>query len=586
MSLPGHRIRFAVIALLLAALEFLLFTRPARGGWGVEPVQVHATSAHCPLVSVCDDASYGAIVVWQENTATGGLLKVQHLLASGDLDPAWSGAVPVSDRDAARAAIGTVSDGAGGAYVWWLENTLIYLTHIAADGTVAPGWPARGRFIGQFPSSQHRPRVIADGSGGIYFAWFLKNLFTYSDPTSIRVLRLGPLGGAVGGWPAGGRSFGLVGLENPSVTSFAMDRSPDGGLWLGWLTVELVQSYPQPGEIRALRLGPAGLPAPGWTLEGAALGTYDQAMSGATSLVPRVQSHIAVASDGGEGAYLLSGHGIASESPEVFRDRLFHLDGAGSPAVGWDPAGLDLGERNDWSGTMAGENTSMRAFSDGRGGVYVGLPWYATEFTSGIEFTRYDGSGSPLPGGTGANQLGLEFAARGDGGMSIASFKSSGPNGLNDGTAYIGLWQSTPGASFFEYQASPSTIRYGDIGLAPTGDGGAIFTWSELIDRQGVFAIRLNPSGIVTDVPPTTTARGARLWYARGVGVQLLMDGSASGWLRLHDVTGREVARGEWESGALARWTVPGTAELPSGVYFAVGRNGATDFKSRVVIIH
>ena len=45
MTLASHRTRLAVIALLLASLGLLVFTRPAHGGWSAEPVQVHATTA-------------------------------------------------------------------------------------------------------------------------------------------------------------------------------------------------------------------------------------------------------------------------------------------------------------------------------------------------------------------------------------------------------------------------------------------------------------------------------------------------------------------------------------------------------------
>jgi len=34
-------------------------------------------------------AAHGAIVVWQENTSGGNVLRAQHLLATGDVDPAW-----------------------------------------------------------------------------------------------------------------------------------------------------------------------------------------------------------------------------------------------------------------------------------------------------------------------------------------------------------------------------------------------------------------------------------------------------------------------------------------------------------------
>jgi len=44
MTALGHRTRVLVLALLLALLALLLFTRPTHAAWGTDPVQVHATA--------------------------------------------------------------------------------------------------------------------------------------------------------------------------------------------------------------------------------------------------------------------------------------------------------------------------------------------------------------------------------------------------------------------------------------------------------------------------------------------------------------------------------------------------------------
>lgn len=165
MPVASHRNRHLILALFVLSLGLLLLVRPAHGGWSADPVEVHATSALCPLVSVSDDGHRGSIVVWQENTASGGLLRAQHLLASGDVDPAWSGPAAVSNIDVARGALGTVSDGTGGAYVWWMENTMLMLNRLAPNGAVASGWLARGKNVGSLPTTDHRPRAMSDGAG-------------------------------------------------------------------------------------------------------------------------------------------------------------------------------------------------------------------------------------------------------------------------------------------------------------------------------------------------------------------------------------------------------------------------------------
>lgn len=72
MNSNMHHRRSFVWILLLALLALMLFARPAHSGWSADPVEIHATSALCPLVASVDDGNNGAIVVWQENTASGG----------------------------------------------------------------------------------------------------------------------------------------------------------------------------------------------------------------------------------------------------------------------------------------------------------------------------------------------------------------------------------------------------------------------------------------------------------------------------------------------------------------------------------
>jgi hypothetical protein len=53
--------------------------------------------------------------------------------------------------------------------------------------------------------------------------------------------------------------------------------------------------------------------------------------------------------------------------------------------------------------------------------------------------------------------------------------------------------------------------------------------------------------------------------------------------LRLHGVTGREVARGSFDYAG--EWTVPGTAELPSGIYFVSATVGGSAVRAKVVVV-
>lgn len=566
------------LALLAASATF------AFAGWSADPVEIQATSALVPLVASVDDGQNGAVIVWQESTAGGGFLRAKHVLASGDIDPAWPAIAAVSSLDRTRGALGAVSDGQGGAYMWWTERSLLMMTHVGANGTVSAGWAAGGRNLGALYLDDRRPIVIADGAGGVYAAWLTMVSFG-SSAADFRIMHIGPNGATAGGWPGSGRAFGLVGT-NPSVVSFGLDRTTDGGLWLAWQTVQrVVPGVWGAGEERLLRLNTAGLPAAGWTSSGLLLAPFEPLNTGLATSAGGQQ--LALTRDGADGVYVVDAIGVPNGSGGMMpQQTLRHFDGSGAAFGGWDPAGVDLGPVTGATEFSFTAPASMRALADGRGGVYVGLPFFASEFTAMLNFSRFDALGGAQLGGIGTNQGGLEYALRSDGGMFIASFKPSGATGPFEADAYVGVSQSD-GASFFESAPSASLTRYGDIGLSATRDGGAIFAWSQLIGRQGVYAIRLNPAGVVAGVEPHLGPASLRLRFVRGQGVLAVpsLAGVGRVTLALHDLAGRKVSSAVADGSPGASVTFPGTRDLAGGVYFARASAGGKLLHARVVVV-
>jgi len=593
VPLASHRTRYIVLALVLTWMALMLLARPAHGAWSADPVEVHATGALCPVVATTDDAHYGAIVVWQENTATGGLLKAQHVLANGDLDPAWGASVALSDVDVEREAIGAVSDANGGAYVWWTQSTSLLLQHVGANGAIAPGWSVHGRGLGTQLTEYYRPSAIADGAGGICVGWMTPMLPFGTTTAYVRVVRLGPSGLGAGGWPAGGRVLATSSDPDVAVSSFGLDRATDGGLWLSWLTVQRLQDMVQSGEVRALRVTSAGLPASGWTSEGVLVTPYDvEFMNHVLNAGLQPSSFVAATHDDGAGAYVVLAQGTWTGDALSFHASLRHLDGVGAPAPGWTSDGVALGDFDLMGAPFSplfDAASSVRAVADQRGGVLAGVPFFGSEFLAATSFSRLSPAGEALPGGISADQRGLEFAPRGDGGMFIASFKPSGATGPYEADAYIAVSQSSPGTGFYESKGSYSATRYGDIGLTATGDGGAIFAWSQLIDRQGIYAIRLGQAGAVTSVPPTPVIGlpSLRVRFVRGDGVHAVASFSGSPRLTfaLHDLAGRRVAAMSSDATLGADLVFPGTRALPGGVYFAQASDGARVLNARVIVL-
>ena len=163
------------------------------------------------------------------------MLKAQHLLASGDVDPAWGAGVDVCTAVVTRVALGSVPDGSGGAYVWWMENATLYLTRVSPAGAIASGWPTRGRVLGTMVSNRQRPSVASDGSGGIYLAWVHNSFAPVTAPVA-RAVHLGPANTGKGGWPTGGRQLGFTADAVELTNAAAIAAAPDGGLWFAFAT--------------------------------------------------------------------------------------------------------------------------------------------------------------------------------------------------------------------------------------------------------------------------------------------------------------------------------------------------------------
>jgi hypothetical protein len=592
------------IALVLSAALFV----PAVGhaGWSADPVTVHATTDACPLVAAASDAQDGAIVVWQQNDAANpGVYRLlaQRVLASGDVDASWpvDGAL-VSSATSNRVALGALGDGSGGAYVWWMQSTALYLTRILPDGTIAPGWPANGKTVGFLPTSAFRPLVFADGQGGIWLGWLAGALASRLG----HVKHLGPDGLGAGGWPTNGRGYAVSSSDEGERRTLAFTYAPaaDGGAWIAWGDALNDSVGLLAGSWRLKRVTSTGLTAPGWDAAGLPVRDFqgellvDQPYFG--DFGDFAAALVAVAPDGADGAYLLLSDvfgevGLGAE----FQPKLFHFDAAGLPDPSWPAAGICPHPglaAFDLSATHA--DYSLRLFPEAAGGVFALCPHaYGSWPTFGdVTLHRVTAAGTPADWPTawsGRNMhlpFGLEAIVPPSGDTYIASYFPDGPHGRYDPYAFLALDQTyasgAEGAGFGEGQAQHVTDCYGDIGLAPTSNAGAIFAWSQVYERHGVFARRFTGAGQVTAVEPgAVVAQALRLRFAPGRGVVATLGSVAEGRIRLLDVAGRVCAGAEVPAGA-HEVTLEGTAMLAPGLYFARhrGADGAIE-TGRVVIV-
>ena len=164
---------FGRTALLTAAC--LLVARPSASSWtpGGTPVCTESHLQNVPAITA--DGAGGAIISWYDMRNGSSDIYAEHVLASGEMDPAW----PLNGSALCTAAGDQVTpkiapDGAGGAIVVWEDfrgtDDDIYAQHVLSTGAVDPAWPADGLPVSTTAENQTQPAVVSDGAGGAFVA--------------------------------------------------------------------------------------------------------------------------------------------------------------------------------------------------------------------------------------------------------------------------------------------------------------------------------------------------------------------------------------------------------------------------------
>jgi len=541
---------------------------PVLAGWSASPVTVTATTASIPLVEGCSDGAYGAFVAWQEESTPGvGALRAQHLLPTGELDPAWlaagAGAASVL---AARSELVALPDRLGGVYLLWKEGETLYATRLEASGAVAAGWPSRGRSLGTLYAYSPRPGAIEDGAHGFYAAWI-------TSSREAMAIHIGPANTGAGGWPNEASS---ISYNDPFAIWAQLALAPDGGLFVAWASYgDDGYGAVTPGVWRLQRLTTAGETAVGWPGGGRDLGVFHYEYI-SDSREPT--SLLALSEDGRGGVFLMKGDPTTPAGyNSTLETRLYRLQANGQSAVDW-PAGGVIVPHAATQYQAAGDDpdASHRLLSDHRDGVLVGAFKAATDNGSRIEFRQCSAAAQFQAALSAWGPPGYEIAGRDDGGFYVAFFGCCFDVYQS---AYIQVAQFPAAAGLYEQHFESFGQWYGDIGLARTDDGGAVFFWSQQQGSVGLFARRFNAAGEVTAVGPGSSDAPAlsRLRFVPGVGVRASIGGPVPDRARieLFDLAGRRLA-----SQAIApevhaareaagqEVTIAGTAALPSGLYF------------------
>ncbi len=153
--------------------------------------------------------------------------------------------------------------------------------------------------------------------------------------------------------------------------------------------------------------------------------------------------------------------------------------------------------------------------------------------------------------------------------------------------AFLG-GQAMGGWSFAENHETPAGTWFGDMALAPTGDGGAVYFWSQVYERTGLFARRFSAAAELVETPPAIAPVALHaLRYVPGEGVHARIGlAGGAGRLELFDLGGRRAADLRLPAGSQGERDVllPGTAALGQSVYFARLTTAREVREARVVV--
>src|SRR5262245_14998433 len=374
---------------------------------------------------IATDGSDGAIVVWQDDRLPRTNIFAQHLLASGDVDPAWPVdgliLVPPSDQtDGGEFFPVIVSDGAHGAIVAWqdLSDTAtvfdVFSQHILANGTVDPAWPANGRALTRAPGNQEGLLIVSDGVGGAIVGW-VDSRNSIEDP-GIFVQHVLSTGLVDSRWPVNGLAVcAIPGRQgNPAMVEDGL-----GGALLAW---DDDRAGAIGLDVFAEHVLNEGTVDPAWPATGRALCT-----------VTGDQGRPTITSDLAHGAIVVWSDGRVANTFHIFAQ---HVSSTGVVDPAWPVNGRQIS--ND--GVL--ESRAL-AVSDGAGGAIVNWQSFTAHLNMFAHHVKANGTLDPVwPAGGRAltnvlrNQTGAEIVPDGLGGAVVAwqdSFDVAAQHVLADG---------------------------------------------------------------------------------------------------------------------------------------------------------
>lgn len=464
---------------LLAALLALASPSLAHAAWPTDPfgygMPVSSGPADQTDPVAVDDGAGGAFVAWMDARAGNLDVFVQHLDSKGNA--LWTvNGVAVTTLPATQGLPQLVADGAGGVIVAWIDVRTgvydLYAQRVNAAGT--PVWTADGVPVCTATGNQERQVLASDGAGGVIVAWADGR----GADTDIYAQRLSASG--VAQWTANGVPV-CVATATQTVPVIAPGLS--GNVLIAWQDARGASQ-----DIYAQHVSATGVPQ--WAANGVAV-----------CLAANEQRQPVGVADGAGGLIVAWDDYRSGSNYDIYAQRV----DPGS-AMQWTPNGVAVCAA---TGTQSG----AQICGDGSGGAIVA--WtdlrgsttdaYAQRvLSSGLPFWTADGVALSTAAGT---QTMYSIASDLAGGA-IGVWQDSRTGAYNDiyaqRVSHAGspMWTSNgaPIAAAGGSQSSPVVVS--------DGAGGAIvcFDDSHALGNSDIHAMRIERNGQLGNPEPVITS--------------------------------------------------------------------------------
>ena len=204
--------------------------------------------------TIASDGVGGSILAWIDYRSNDGYVDIwaQRVNESGHV--VWNAAGVATtqfsfNQEFPRAA----SDGAGGALIVWTDDRSqtwdVYAQRLTSSGGKGAGWPTNGLAIASGPGHQSNPRILQNGSTGVFVSWSIDSFTTQLERLQAIDLNGVSLWGQYG-----------VPLDSQGAHGIAIASDGAGGVIAVWA---------RGSELRAQRLNGLGIAQ--WVANGVVL---------------------------------------------------------------------------------------------------------------------------------------------------------------------------------------------------------------------------------------------------------------------------------------------------------------------------